>query len=199
MKAGVDVDIDVKALVDGAQKGDQASFAALYEHFFDRIYRYVNFKLRDPVEAEDVTGEVFLKMLESIHSFKWQGFPFSSWLFRIAHNLVVDHFRRKGKRPTVYIDEVSQSVGAYSWDVDGFIDRKLTLGEVYGAMSGLTDLQREVITLRFAGELSLAETAEVVGRKANAVKALQHAGLKKLRSLIDKEPSLAGAIQSGEA
>lgn len=199
MKAGVDVDIDVKALVDGAQKGDQASFAALYEHFFDRIYRYVNFKLRDPVEAEDVTGEVFLKMLESIHSFKWQGFPFSSWLFRIAHNLVVDHFRRKGKRPTVYIDEVSQSVGAYSWDVDGFIDRKLTLGEVYGAMSGLTDLQREVITLRFAGELSLAETAEVVGRKANAVKALQHAGLKKLRSLIEKEPSLAGAIQSGEA
>ncbi len=199
MKAGVDVDIDVKALVEGAQKGDQASFAALYEHFFDRIYRYVNFKLRDPVEAEDVTGEVFLKMLESIHSFKWQGFPFSSWLFRIAHNLVVDHFRRKGKRPTVYIDEVSQSVGAYSWDVDGFIDRKLTMGEVYGAMSGLTDLQREVITLRFAGELSLAETAEVVGRKANAVKALQHAGLKKLRSLVDKEPSLAGAIQGGEA
>ncbi len=199
MKAGVDADIDVKALVDGAQKGDQASFAALYEHFFDRIYRYVNFKLRDPVEAEDVTGEVFLKMLESIHSFKWQGFPFSSWIFRIAHNLVVDHFRRKGKRPTVYLDEVSQSVGAYSWDLDGFIDRKLTLGEVYGAMSGLTDLQREVITLRFAGELSLAETAEVVGRKANAVKALQHAGLKKLRSLIDKEPSLAGAIHSGEA
>ena len=199
MKAGVDADIDVNALVDGAQKGDQASFAALYEHFFDRIYRYVNFKLRDPVEAEDVTGEVFLKMLESIHSFKWQGFPFSSWIFRIAHNLVVDHFRRKGKRPTVYLDEVSQSVGAYSWDLDGFIDRKLTLGEVYGAMSGLTDLQREVITLRFAGELSLAETAEVVGRKANAVKALQHAGLKKLRSLIDKEPSLAGAIHSGEA
>ena len=199
MKAGVDVNIDVKALVDGAQKGDQASFAALYEHFFDRIYRYVSFKLRDPIEAEDVTGEVFVKMLESIQSFKWQGFPFSSWLFRIAHNLVVDHFRRKNKRPTVYLDEVSQSVGAYSWDVEGFIDRKLTLGEVYGAMAGLTDLQREVITLRFAGELSVAETAEVVGRKANAVKALQHAGLKKLRSLIDTEPSLAGAIQSGEA
>ena len=199
MQAGVDADIDVKALVDGAQRGDQPSFAALYEHFFDRIYRYVSFKLRDPIEAEDVTGEVFLKMLESIHTFKWQGFPFSSWLFRIAHNLVVDHFRRKDKRPTVYLDEVSQSVGAYSWDVEGFIDHKLTLGEVYGAMSGLTDLQREVITLRFAGELSVAETAEVVGRKANAVKALQHAGLKKLRSLMDKEPSLAGAIQSGEA
>ena len=199
MKASADANIDVEALVNGAKHGDEASFAALYEHYFDRIYRYVSFKLRDPVEAEDVTGEVFLKMLESIHSFRWQGFPFSSWLFRIAHNMVVDHFRRKDKRPTVYLDEVSQSVGAYSWDVEGFIDRKLTLGEVYGAMSGLTDLQREVITLRFAGELSLAETAEVVGRKANAVKALQHVGLKKLRSLMEKEPSLAGAVRCGEA
>ena len=199
MKASADANINVEALVNGAKDGDESSFAALYELYFDRIYRYVYFKMRDPVEAEDVTGEVFLKMLESIHSFKWQGFPFSSWLFRIAHNMVVDHFRRKGKRPTVPLDDVSPATGAYSWDVDGYIDRKLTLQEVHDAMDDLTDLQREVISLRFAGELSVAETAEAVGRKPNAVKALQHAGLKKLRNLMPEEPSLAGALRQGEA
>ena len=199
MKASADANTNVEALVNGAKDGDESSFAALYELYFDRIYRYVYFKMRDPVEAEDVTGEVFLKMLESIHSFKWQGFPFSSWLFRIAHNMVVDHFRRKGRRPTVPLDDASPAIGAYSWDADGYIDRKLTLQEVYDAMDDLTDLQREVISLRFAGELSVAETAEAVGRKPNAVKALQHAGLKKLRNLMPEEPSLAGALRQGDA
>ncbi len=199
MKDGADANVDVEDLVKRAKEGEESSFAVLYEHYFDRIYRYVSFKLRDPIEAEDITGEVFLKMLESIHSFKWRGFPFSSWLFRIAHNLVVDHFRKRGKRATVPLDAMPAAAGAYSWDVDGHIDLKLTMGEVYGAMEGLTDLQREVISLRFAADLSVAETALAVGRNQNAVKALQHAGLKKLRNILDDEPSPAVALRSREA
>ena len=92
------LDVAVDALVKGAQDGDSASFAALYEHFYDKILRYVSFKTGNSNESEDIAEDVFLKMLESIGSFRWQGHPFSSWLFRIAHNLVVDHFRKRGRR-----------------------------------------------------------------------------------------------------
>ena len=73
---------EIEDLVKRAQKGDNGAFAGLYEAFHAKIYRYVYFKVSDRVEAEDLTEEVFLRMLESINSFKWQGYPFSSWLFR---------------------------------------------------------------------------------------------------------------------
>ena len=199
MQGGSDAHVDVEDLVKRAKEGHEASFAALYEHFFDRIFRYVSFKMGNSSEAEDVTGEVFLKMLESIHSFKWQGYPFSSWLFRIANNLVVDHFRKNGKKKTVPLDDMSPTAGAYSSDMDGYVDLKLTMREVQKAMEGLTDLQREVITLRFAADLSVSETALAVGKKDNAVKALQHAGLKKLRNMLGQESSIVINLQSREA
>lgn len=199
MQGGNDARVDVEDLVKKAKEGHEASFAALYEHFFDRIFRYVSFKMGNSAEAEDVTGEVFLKMLESIHSFKWQGYPFSSWLFRIAHNLVVDHFRKSGKKKTVPLDDMAPSAGAYSSDMDGYVDLKLTMREIQKAMGGLTSLQHEVISLRFAADLSVSETARAVGKKENAVKALQHAGLKKLRNILGQESSIAITLQSREA
>lgn len=189
MQAQINANAEVATLVRMAQEGDTSSFGELYERFFDQIYRYVSFKTGSPSEAEDITGEVFVRMLESIHKFKWQGHPFSSWLFRIAHNLVVDHFRRKGKRNVVSLDNTTINVEAVAVDVDSHIDTEMSMDEVRKAMVGLTDLQKEVISLRFAAGLSVAETAEAVGKKENAVKALQHAGLKKLRRFLNPELS----------
>ena len=189
MQAQINANAEVATLVRMAQEGDTSSFGELYERFFDQIYRYVSFKTGSPSEAEDITGEVFVRMLESIHKFKWQGHPFSSWLFRIAHNLVVDHFRRKGKRNVVSLDNTTINVEAVAVDVDNHIDTEMSMDEVRKAMVGLTDLQKEVISLRFAAGLSVAETAEAVGKKENAVKALQHAGLKKLRRFLNPELS----------
>ncbi len=190
---------DVAVLVQLAQQGDTSSFGELYEQFFDRIYRYVSFKTGSASEAEDITGEVFVRMLESIHKFKWQGHPFSSWLFRIAHNLVVDHFRKKGKRSIVSLENTTKNVEAVAVDIDSHIDTELSMGEVRNAMVGLTDLQKEVISLRFAAGLSVAETAEAIGKKENAVKALQHAGLKKLRRLLNPElPTPSILVQQQE-
>ena len=193
MQAGSDGQVDVDDLVRKAQQGGAGSIAALYEHFFDRIFRYVSFKTGSPVEAEDITGDVFVKMLESIRSFKSQGYPFSSWLFRIAHNLVVDYFRKKGRRPQVSLDDAPHE-GGTPMDVDKQVELSLVMREVYGAMKGLTKLQREVISLRFAAGLSVAETARAVGKKDNAVKALQHAGLRKLKRLLGSESSGGIAI-----
>ena len=86
----------VEDIVRLAQAGDSSAFGRLYEMYYDQIHRYVAFKCGNQLEAEDLTGEVFLKMIESIDKFKFKGFPFTSWLYRIAHNTVIDNFRTKG-------------------------------------------------------------------------------------------------------
>ena len=190
MLANIGAQNEVSDLVMKAQGGDQSSFALLYERFFDQIFRYVSFKTGSLTEAEDITGEVFVRMIESIHRFKWQGHPFSSWLFRIAHNLIVDYFRKKGKKALVPLEGAAENLPSAQVDVDGRLDIELAMYEIRRAMKGLTDLQREVISMRFAGGLSVAETARAIGKKDNAVKALQHAGLKKLRKMLVAEDSL---------
>ncbi len=173
---------DVENIVARAQAGEQAAFGALYEMYYDQIYRYLSFKCGSRSEAEDLASDVFLKMVESIGSFEFRGFPFTSWLYRIAHNAVVDNFRRKGRRPTVPLDDMPNSViGATHSDMEHQVQIGWEMENVLEAMDGLTDLQREVITLRFAASLSIAETARTVGRSQNAVKALQHSGIRKLR------------------
>ena len=198
MRSGSDVQPSVEEAVGRAQKGDAAAFAVLYEGYYDRIFRYVSFKTGNSLEAEDITAEVFVKMLESIDSFKWQGYQFSSWLFRIAHNLVVDHFRKRGRRHIVALDDAPAAATEYNPDLDRKLDVDMSMAPVREAMKDLTDLQREVISLRFAAGLSVAETARAVGKKDNAVKALQHAGIKKLRGILSAEVSVPAGARSGE-
>lgn len=189
---------EVEDLVRRAQQGHSEAFAGLYEAYYDKIYRYVMFKTGDTLEAEDLTEEVFLRMLESIGSFKWQGYPFTSWLFRIAHNLVIDYYRKSGRQKKTSLDDAMRVVGSDGVDVDRKLDIELSIKEVKDAMGGLTQLQQEVLSLRFAGGLSVAETAEAMGKKENAVKALQHAAIKKLRTLLG--PAMEqGLISQGGA
>ena len=189
---------EVEDLVRRAQQGHSEAFAGLYEAYYDKIYRYVMFKTGDTLEAEDLTEEVFLRMLESIGSFKWQGYPFTSWLFRIAHNLVIDYYRKAGRQKKTSLDDAMRVVGSDGVDVDRKLDIELSIKEVKEAMGGLTQLQQEVLSLRFAGGLSVAETAEAMGKKENAVKALQHAAIKKLRTLLG--PAMEqGLISQGGA
>ena len=198
MRVGADEQANIEKLVKDAQKGDAAALADLYERFFDRIYRYVSFKSGSRDEAEDITGDVFVKMLESIHSFKWQGHPFSSWLFRIAHNLIVDYFRRAARKKTVPLEAAAATVGTTPDDINRVVETNLTMAEIRVAMQGLTSLQQEVISLRFAGGLSVSEMATALGKNDNAVKALQHVGLKKLRTILAQQPLQRVATGRGE-
>ncbi len=137
-------------------------------------------------------------MLESIHSFKWQGHPFSSWLFRIAHNLIVDYFRRAARKKTVPLEAAEATVGSTPDDIDRVVETNLTMAEIRVASQGLTGLQQEVISLRFAGGLSVSETASALGKNDNAVKALQHVGLKRLRTMLAQQPLPRVATGRGE-
>ena len=171
---------DEKGLVERAQHRNQEAFAQLYEEHFDKIYRYVRLKIGNETEAEDMTQQVFLNALQSISSFKWKGVPFSSWLFRIAHNQIVDHFR-KNKNTTVPLDE---SLISSSDNPQSATERKLDIEQLLLATKHLTEAQREVISLRFAGELPIAQVAKAMGKSQGAVKALQHSAVVALRKIL---------------
>jgi len=172
---------DEQGLAQRAQQGDKEAFAQLYEANFDKIYRYVLLRVGNKAEAEDMTQQVFVRAFESIQSFRWKGIPFSAWLFRIAHNLVIDYIRKKKKRPTVSFDE-SLAVSDSNPRLE--VEKRLDIEQLISATRRLTEAQREVISLRFAGGLSVAEVAGVMGKTGGAVKALQHSAIVALRKVL---------------
>jgi len=172
---------DEESLIRRAQQQDQEAFAQLYEEHFNKIYRYVALRIGDKVEAEDVTQQVFINALRSISSFKWKGIPFAAWLFRIAHNQVVDYLRKKTKQATVPLDE---SLASSDSNPQLMAEHRLDIEQLLLATKRLTRAQREVIALRFAGELSTAQVAKVMGKSQGAVKALQHSAIVALRKAL---------------
>lgn len=175
-------------LVRLAQGGDSASFGTLYERYFDKVYSYLAFKLGSPSDAEDVAEQVFLKALESLGGYKWTGVPFQAWLFRIAHNMLVDALRRRTRRPSEPLEHASYvSDERRAADPEAMLADKVTREGLLVAIERLTELQKQVISLKFAGGLSNAEVARLMGKSEGAVKALQHAALGSLQRILTKE------------
>jgi RNA polymerase sigma-70 factor (ECF subfamily) len=174
---------DEESTARGLQKRDPEAWAEVYEKYFSRVYRYIALRVGDKTEAEDLAGQVFLKALESISSFKWRGVPVSAWLFRIAHNQVIDYRRTSKAKLHSPLDE---SLMSNDDDIDPVLEaeRNLDVHRVVQAVGLLTQAQRDVIELRFAGELSTAEVAKVLGKSQGAVKVLQHSALVALRKRL---------------
>jgi RNA polymerase sigma-70 factor (ECF subfamily) len=169
------------AVVTRAQQGDSAALAALYDQHYSLIYGYLRARLGDRHAVEDLAGEVFQRMLTGLAAYRPQGLPFRAWLVRIAHNLLVDHYRRAGRGWVVEWDE---RLPAASPDPTHEAEHNLTLEQVYRALAGLDEHQREAVTLRFLSGLSLRETALALGKTENAIKALQRRGLAALRQAL---------------
>ncbi len=179
------------ALIRRAQQGDAEAFGQLYQAYADRIYSYLAFRLapreggcQNPTEAEDLAAETFIRALNALDSFRWQGAPFGAWLFRIAHNVLVDYVRSQGRRETVPLEETIAVAGSTGRAAE---DGLLTRACLQVATAQLTALQQQVIALRFAAGLSLAETARVMGKREGAVKDLQHKALAALRRRLARE------------
>ncbi len=180
-------------LVRRAQRGDSQALGQLYQRHVDRIYSYVLFRVRDDALAEDLTQDVFFQAMRGLESFDWRG-AVLPWLMRIARNTVIDHWRRLARRP-------EWAMSALADDDEDDEDRRLDrltaedddVGEVelfvereriIQAADRLTDLQRQVVALRFASGLSIKDTAEVMGKSEGAIKNLQHHALRSLRRLL---------------
>lgn len=174
---------DERVIVAQAQARDSEAFGRIYETYFEKIFRYVGLKTGFGAEAEDLTQQVFMKALESIGSYKVQGdIPFSAWLYRIAHNQVVDHLRKRSRRPTAELDE-NLPLPAKD-DPAAETELKMESRALMAATRQLTAAQQEVIALRFGAELPIAEVARLTGRTEGAVKAMQHAAIASLRKIM---------------
>jgi RNA polymerase sigma-70 factor, ECF subfamily len=174
----------VRALVDRAQTGDRGALEELYLIHFDRIYSYLHVSVGNRHDAEDLTTQTFLKMLESINKFRWQSAPFSAWLFRIAHNLAMDHFRASRRwQPEEEVPEpvADESTSAEEGALES-IGRKSML-ELIDELSGE---QQQVLTLKFVFNFSNAEAATILGKTEGAIKSLQHRALVSLQKQLER-------------
>lgn len=172
----------LEGLVAQAQRGDAQAFATVYEQLFDRVFRYMLLRTGEQAVAEDLTQEVFVRVWEALPRYQPRGLPFSAWVFRIAHNLVVDRYRRKGVAEEVPLETAFGLSGGRD-PAEGAL-ANLDAQRLRAALGRLSDLQRQVILLRFGAGLSLQETAQVLKRSEGAVKALQHAAVENLRRLL---------------
>ena len=182
--------------VDRARAGDQQALADLYDWYMPRVYRYAVARLGNVSEAEDLTEEVFLKMLGAIGDFRWKDVPFSSWLFRIAHNHVASHFRRNAQRGGAMY-QIPEDMADWRHDLATAVEERITMQEVREAAQQLPEAQREVIALRFAVGLSIADTAKALGKREGNVKALQHKAVAKLQKMLipaDERGRQAGRV-----
>ena len=175
------MDINLSRSKPDAREYNESTLSSLYEEYYDKIARYAYVRIGDRAEAEDIAADVFLKALESLKSYKERGVPMQAWLFRIAHNLVIDYFRKKQKRKTVPIDDVEIEGGINPAMV---VERNIDFEQVAKAMEQLTQEQREVLGLRFFGGLSSKEAGQLLNKSDGAVREMQRAAIEKLRNLL---------------
>ena len=183
-------DID-DGTIERARAGDQQALAAVYDWYLPRVYRYILSRLGDVAEAEDLTEDIFLRMLGAIADYKRTGVPFSAWLFRIARNHLVSYYRKNGNRKDH--GTLQETMADSRPDPASIVETQLMLGEVAQAVQRLPDAQRDVIALRFAVGLSIAETAQVLGKRQGNVKALQHKAVTRLQKILLAEPKQLSA------
>jgi RNA polymerase sigma-70 factor (ECF subfamily) len=177
-----------QAYIERAKKGDAACFGHLYNHYLTPIYRFIAVKVGTKQEAEDLSHEVFMSAWQKLPQYEAQGFPFSSWLYRIARNRVIDHYRTKKSHVSIDDEQMDhEELFGVQSEVADTLDTGLDLAVIKEAMSSLTGEQREVIQLRFMSDLSPAEIAKVLGKREGAVRIIQHRALLKIKSIIGEK------------
>jgi RNA polymerase sigma-70 factor (ECF subfamily) len=162
-------------------RDNEAQLASLYDEYYDKIAHYAYVRIGDKMEAQDIAGEVFLKALDSLNTYQERGIPMQAWLFKIAHNLVVDHLRKVTKYKTIPIETIEIEDES---DPQKTAETNIEMERVAMAMQQLTDEQKEVIRLRFFGGLSSREVSGLLNKSDGAVREMQRAALEKLRGLL---------------
>jgi RNA polymerase sigma-70 factor (ECF subfamily) len=172
----------VRKLVERAQAGERDALEELYLIHFDRIYSYLHMTVGNRHDAEDLTTQTFLKMLESIGRFRWQAAPFSAWLFRIAHNLSMDHFRANRRwQPEEDVPEPPDSAERSAED-----EALQSIGRqsMMSLIDTLSPEQQQVLTLKFVFNFANGDVATILEKTEGAIKSLQHRALVSLQKQI---------------
>lgn len=169
-----------------ASEFDEFALGEIYERYEAKIYSYIYRRTGSPALAEDLTGQVFLKMLEAIRAEKSWHSSFSGWLYRIAHNLVIDYYRRRDRRQYVSIED-APNLKAEKDDPVKAAELNLDSEKLRSAIQRLTVEQAQVVSLRFLEGYSIGEVAEMMEKSEGAIKALQYRAVATLRDLLERE------------
>jgi RNA polymerase sigma-70 factor (ECF subfamily) len=175
--------VDVWALVRQSQDGDAEAFGRLYDHYVPMVHRYLLHRVGDRAQAEDLTGETFVRALRRIDSLSFRGRDVGAWLVTIARNLVRDHVKSSRFRLEVTTADMHDADPVVDGPEDAVV-QALTNEQLLTCIRQLGGEQQECIALRFLQGLSVAETAAVMGKKDGAVKALQHRAVRRLAGLL---------------
>ena len=175
---------DEQTLLERARQLDEAALGELYDRYAPRIYAYIYRRVGDAQLAEDLAGGVFLRVVQAIHARRVWHTSFRAWLYRIAHNVVADNYRRQ--RPVVEL-ELDEGLVAAEDDPVSAVAKRLSRQRLRTAISCLTLDQQQVLALRFGEGMTAREAAQVMGKSVGAVEALQHRALAALRRVITEE------------
>lgn len=173
-----------RKLVEKARNGDGQAFGGLYDRYQLKIYRFIFLKVSKKPEAEDLTQQVFLNAWENISDYEFRGFPFSSWLYRIANNAVIDYYR--SGRNYQSFDELSDERAMDFPDWAKELDRDFDFQLVKNSLSRLDSDYQSVLIMKFIEDLSNKEIAIVLGKSEGAIRVIQHRALKQLKKYVDE-------------
>lgn len=174
-----------KKIIKNAIKGEAPAFGLLYDHYQPMIYRFICLKVSHREEAEDLTHQVFLQTWRKISEYDFQGFPFSTWLYRIARNEVIDYYRTK--KTHLAIEDVIETdlpeLGTDDATIQ-LLDQNLNMQAVRSAIEKLRPIEQDVIILRFVEDFSPSEVAIFIDKTPEAVRLIQHRAIKNLQRII---------------
>ncbi|MDY7080107.1 MAG: sigma-70 family RNA polymerase sigma factor [Chloroflexota bacterium] len=175
---------DERTLLERAKQYDKAALGELYDRYAPRIYAYIYRRVGDVYLAEDLTGDVFVRVIQAIQAEHSWRTSFQAWLYRIAHNLVADHYRRQPPAPELELDE---QLMAIEDDPISAATERLSQQSLCAIISRLTPDQQQVLALRFGAGMKAREVAEVMDKSVGAIEALQHRALAALRRVMKRE------------
>jgi RNA polymerase sigma-70 factor (ECF subfamily) len=178
-------DQDDNELIRLAKDGEEEAFGELYERHANAVYRFLYARLDNRLDAEDLTGEVFLRAWSSLNKYHERGIPFVAFLLIIARNMLIDHYRRNGREPQrVSIDDLP--LRDKNPDPGEVTSLNIKHQELRQAIELLRDDYQEVLVLRFLNDLSPTETAKVMKRSTGAVRVLQYRAIAALRKTLEE-------------
>jgi RNA polymerase sigma-70 factor (ECF subfamily) len=179
-----------KELLEQARTYNPQALAEIYDRYADSMYRYLYRLVGDAQQAEDLTSDLFIRLLDVLNTRRAPQDQLQGWLYRVAHNLAMDWFREQGKHTSIMLNEELATSGESLLET---VEQRQAQSELQEAIGQLTAGQQQVILLRFAEGLKLREVSRVMGKSEGAIKVLQHRAVKRLQALLEKE-----AVQTNE-
>ncbi|MEZ4670281.1 MAG: sigma-70 family RNA polymerase sigma factor [Anaerolineae bacterium] len=177
-------------LIERASAGDRAAVSTLYDAYVQAIFAYINYRVDSGAIAEDLTADVFLRMIRALPKFQYTGAPFGAWLYRIAANRVAEYYREK---QPVHWDSLLENYRSNDPDLDDQIVDEAQRSRVREALLSLPEDYQTVLILRFTQDLPHTEVASIMGKSIEAVRVLQHRALKALAKSMTQSNEIEGS------